>query len=72
MKGSKNNMYNEIIANLEKQLTSNEINKIKNQQIHLSIFADPYLTYMYWETEFCKVSMTCTPAWTKEQHKIIQ
>ena len=26
----------------------------------------------YWETEYCKVSMTCTPAWTKEQHRIIE
>lgn len=25
----------------------------------------------YWETEFCKVSMTCTPAWTEEQHKLV-
>ena len=26
----------------------------------------------YWEVEYCKVSMTCTPAWSKEQHKLIQ
>ena len=26
----------------------------------------------YWESEYCKVSMTCTPAWSKEQYKIIQ
>lgn len=26
----------------------------------------------YWETEYCKVSMTCTPAWSIEQHKLIQ
>lgn len=26
----------------------------------------------YWNTEYCKVSMTCTPAWSKEQHKLIQ
>ena len=25
----------------------------------------------YWETEYCKVSMTCTPAWTEEQHKLV-
>jgi len=26
----------------------------------------------YWDTEYCKVSMTCTPAWSKEQYKLIQ
>lgn len=26
----------------------------------------------YWETQYCKVSMTCTPAWSEEQHKLIQ
>lgn len=26
----------------------------------------------YWDTEYCKVSMTCTPAWTEEQHRLIQ
>lgn len=26
----------------------------------------------YWETQYCKVSMTCTPAWTKEQYKLIK
>lgn len=25
----------------------------------------------YWEAEYCKVSMTCTPAWSKEQYKLI-
>lgn len=25
----------------------------------------------YWETEYCKVSMTCTPAWNEKQHKLI-
>lgn len=25
----------------------------------------------YWDTEYCKVSMSCTPAWTSEQHKLI-
>ena len=22
----------------------------------------------YWDTTYCKVSMSCTPAWTEEQH----
>lgn len=26
----------------------------------------------YWETQYTKISMTCTPAWTEEQHKLIQ
>lgn len=26
----------------------------------------------YWDTTYCKVSMTCTPAWMKEQHILIQ
>lgn len=26
----------------------------------------------YWETKYCKVSMTCTPAWSKEQYKLIK
>lgn len=23
----------------------------------------------YWDVDYCKVAMICTPAWTKEQHK---
>ena len=26
----------------------------------------------YWETDYCKVSMVCTPAWSVGQHKLIQ
>lgn len=26
----------------------------------------------YWNTKFCKVSMTCTPAWSPEQYKNIE
>ena len=25
----------------------------------------------YWDTKYAKVSMSCTPAWSMEQHKII-
>ena len=25
----------------------------------------------YWDTTYCKVSMTCTPSWNNEQHKLI-
>ena len=26
----------------------------------------------YWNSEYCKVAMTCTPAWNKEQYRIIE
>ncbi len=39
-------MYAEIIENLEKQLSYDDMNKIKNKKIHLGIFGEPYLTYM--------------------------
>lgn len=26
----------------------------------------------YWQTEYCKVSMACTPAWSVEQHKLVE
>ncbi len=26
----------------------------------------------YWDTKYCVVSMSCTPAWDEKQHKIIQ
>jgi len=26
----------------------------------------------YWDTDYCVVSMSCTPAWTEEQHKFIE
>lgn len=26
----------------------------------------------YWDTNYCVVSMSCMPAWTEEQHKLIQ
>ena len=26
----------------------------------------------YWDSEYCIVSMTCTPAWNEEQHKFVQ
>lgn len=39
-------MYEEIIGNLEKQLSESDINKIKNKKMHLGIFGEPYLSYM--------------------------
>ena len=26
----------------------------------------------YWDSAYCIVSMTCTPAWNEEQHKLVQ
>ena len=39
-------MYKQIIKNLENQLLPKELNEIKNTQLHLGIFTEPYLTYM--------------------------
>ena len=26
----------------------------------------------YWDTTYCTVTMSCTPAWSEEQHKLVQ
>ncbi len=26
----------------------------------------------YWDSSYCKVSMTCHPAWNEEQHQLVQ
>lgn len=39
-------MYNQIIKNLENQLSNNEVEEIKRHTLHLGIFTEPYLTYM--------------------------
>lgn len=39
-------MYEEIIKNLENQLSIKELIKIKNTSLHLGVFTEPYLTYM--------------------------
>lgn len=39
-------MYNEVIKNLELQLPNSDIKKIKNKNMHLGIFSEPYLTYL--------------------------
>lgn len=36
-----------------------------------SILIDSNEKY-YWDTNYCKVSITCTPAWSKEQYKIVK
>lgn len=39
-------MYEEIIKNLEKQLSENDMDVIRNKRIHLGIFSEPCLSYM--------------------------
>jgi len=39
-------MYSQIIKNLEDQLSTKELTKIKNTSLHLGVFTEPYLTYM--------------------------
>lgn len=36
-----------------------------------SILIEPNEKY-YWQTNYCVVSMACTPAWTPEQHKLVE
>ncbi len=38
-------MYDEILENLEKQVVSN-LERIKNSNLHLGVFGEPYLSYM--------------------------
>ena len=26
----------------------------------------------FWKSDYCKISMACTPAWSREQHEMIQ
>lgn len=39
-------MYNEIINNLKIQLSESEYNKIISGNVHLGVFAEPWLDYM--------------------------
>ncbi len=36
-----------------------------------SILIEPNEKY-YWNSKYCVVSMSCTPSWTKEQHKEVE
>lgn len=36
-----------------------------------SILIDKNEKY-YWEAEYCKIAMICTPAWSVEQYKLVQ
>lgn len=39
-------MYNEILKNMQEQVSENEQEKMKNKTLHLGIFTQDYLTYM--------------------------
>lgn len=40
------NTDDEIIKELEKQLSKDDMDNIKKKRIHLGVFSEPYLTYM--------------------------
>ena len=61
----------ELIYVLEGKGTVNfEDRKIEFQKGD-SILIQPNEKY-YYDTEYCKISMACTPAWSPEQHKIVK
>ena len=47
----------------------------ENEKIEFSegdaILIEPNEKY-YYDTEYCKISMSCTPAWSIEQHKLVK
>ncbi len=46
----------------------------ENEKVDFSkgdaILIEPNEKY-YWDCDYCVVSMTCNPSWTKEQHKCV-
>ena len=67
----KNLVSKELIYVLEGTGTLCFENKNINFSVGDSILIDSNEKY-YWDTTYCKVSMTCTPAWTEEQHILVQ
>lgn len=63
----KNIVSKELIYVLEGTGTLYFENESINFSVGDSILIDSNEKY-YWDTTYCKVSMTCTPAWTEEQH----
>ena len=47
----------------------------ENEKVDFSkgdaILIEPNEKY-YWDCDYCVVSMTCTPAWSAEQHKLVK
>lgn len=67
----KNLVSKELIYVLEGTGTLCFENKNVKFSVGDSILIDSNEKY-YWDTTYCKVSMTCTPAWAEEQHILIQ
>ena len=60
----------ELIYVIEGKGTLNFENKRIEFSKGDSILIEPNEKY-YYDTEYCVISMTCTPAWSPEQHKLI-
>lgn len=65
-----NEISKELIYVIEGECKINIHNEDVNLKAGDSILINPKELY-YWESNYCKVSMSCTPAWSMEQHKII-
>ena len=61
----------ELIYVLEGKGTVNFEDRKKKKKKGDSILIQPNEKY-YYDTEYCKISMACTPAWSPEQHKIVK
>ena len=55
------------IEKKEKIFFENEVIEFKKED---AIFILPNEKY-YWDSNYCIVSLTCTPAWSEEQHLLI-
>ena len=67
----KNLVSKELIYVLEGSRTLCFENESIKFSVGDSILIDNDEKY-YWDTTYCKVSMICTPAWSEEQHILIQ
>ena len=56
-------------------IEGNGILNFENEKIEFSegdsILIEPNEKY-YYDTEYCKISMSCTPVWSIEQHKLVK
>lgn len=61
----------ELVYVIEGNGTINFENRIIEFSKGDSILIEPNEKY-YYNTEYCVISMTCTPAWQIDQHKIVK
>lgn len=66
-----NEISKELVYVIEGSCTIYIEKKKVNLGVGDAILINPHELY-YWETEYCKVSMACTPSWSIEQHKIVE